>query len=230
VRLLILAELLSKARGLGHTLTQNGFVVDALADPTAGDYQARGGDYDVILLDLKTLQDNPLNLVACWRQAGLSACVLVLLPPRAEAREGVAALNLGADDYLIRPFRMEELLARLRALVRRRYESKDPVIRIYDLEINTAKRIVRRAGQTIRLTPREYALLQFLAFHRGKVVTRTMITNALYDPDGERLSNVVDVYIRYLRTKIDNGFEPPLILTRRGQGYILRGDEGEAKP
>ena len=98
-------------------------------------------------------------------------------------------------------------------------------MRVHDLEIDTASRTVKRAGQVIHLTPREYALLQFLAFHRGRVVSRTMIWEHLYDEHDENTSNVVYVYIRYLRNKIDKGFEPPLILTRWGEGYLLRGEE-----
>ncbi len=120
---------------------------------------------------------------------------------------------------------MEELFARLRALIRRGHQVKDPVLRVHDLEIDTAGRNVKRAGQTIHLTPREFALLEFLAFHRGKVVSRTMIWNHLYDEQDENTSNVVDVYIRYLRNKIDKGFDPPLIQTRWGEGYLLRGDD-----
>ncbi|HEV3238738.1 MAG TPA: response regulator transcription factor, partial [Gemmataceae bacterium] len=137
----------------------------------------------------------------------------------------VRGLDIGADDYLTKPFELEELLARLRALIRRTHQAKDPVLRILDLEIDTAARTVKRAGQTIHLTPREYALLQFLAYHRGKVVSRTMIWEHLYDEYDENTSNVVDVYIRYLRNKIDKGFDPPLIITRWGEGYQLRTEE-----
>jgi DNA-binding response OmpR family regulator len=110
-------------------------------------------------------------------------------------------------------------------LIRRGHQQKDPVLRCYDLEIHTAARKVLRAGREVHLTPREYALLEFLAFHRGKVVTRSMIWEHLYDEYDENTSNVVDVYIRYLRNKIDKGFDPPLILTRWGEGYMLRGDD-----
>ena len=102
---------------------------------------------------------------------------------------------------------------------------KDPVLKVHDLEIDTAARTVRRAGQVVHLTPREYALLEFLAYHCGKVVTRSMIWEHLYDEYDENTSNVVDVYIRYLRNKVDKGFDPPLILTRWGEGYMLRGGD-----
>jgi DNA-binding response OmpR family regulator len=125
---------------------------------------------------------------------------------------------------MTKPFELHELLARLRALIRRGHEVKSPLICIYDLEIDTASRTVNRAGQSIELSPREYALLELFAFHRGKLITRSMIWEHLYDDRTETTSNVVDVYIGYLRKKIDKGFDPPLILTRWGEGYMLRGD------
>jgi DNA-binding response OmpR family regulator len=147
-----------------------------------------------------------------------------VLTARGSIEDKVKGLDSGADDYLTKPFELEELLARLRALIRRGHAVKDPIIRVHDLEIDTASRTVRRAGQVIHLTPREYALLEFLAFHRGKVVSRPLIWEHLYDEQDESTSNVVDVYIRYLRQKIDKGFDPPLIITRWGEGYMLLGD------
>jgi DNA-binding response OmpR family regulator len=169
-------------------------------------------------------KEDGLSLLQRWRREGLKTHVLVLTA-RSSIEDKVKGLDLGADDYLTKPFELGELLARLRALVRRGHQVKDPIIRVHDLEIDTAARTVKRAGQPIHLTPREYALLQFLAFHCGRVVTRTMIWEHLYDEHDESTSNVVDVYIRYLRNKIDKGFETPLILTRWGEGYLLRGEE-----
>jgi DNA-binding response OmpR family regulator len=126
---------------------------------------------------------------------------------------------------LTKPFELEELLARLRALIRRGHQVKDPLLKVHDLSIDTSARTVKRAGKSIHLTPKEYALLEFLAFHAGKVVTRSMIWEHLWDEHDESVSNVVDVYIRYLRNKIDKDFSPPLILTRWGEGYMLRAEE-----
>jgi DNA-binding response OmpR family regulator len=150
---------------------------------------------------------------------------ILMLTARGTPEDKVIGLDTGADDYLGKPFNLDELLARIRALVRRGHQVKTPLIRVHDLTLDTAARQVERGGQKIHLTPREYALLEFLAFHRGRVVTRTMIWEHLCDEYDENTSNVVDVYIRYLRNKIDKGFDPPLILTKWGEGYMLRGDD-----
>jgi DNA-binding response OmpR family regulator len=211
-------------RALKRGLEEEGFAVDVAYDGEEGAYKARTADYDVIILDIMLPKEDGLSLLRRWRQDGLKTHVLVLTA-RSSIEDKVRGLDLGADDYLAKPFELEELLARLRALVRRGHQVKDPVLRVHDLEIDTVARTVKRAGQSIHLTPREFALLQFLAYHRGKVVTRSMIWEHLYDEYDENTSNVVDVYIRYLRNKIDKGHEPPLILTRWGEGYLLRGDE-----
>jgi DNA-binding response OmpR family regulator len=212
---------------LKRGLEEEGFAVDTAEDGEEADYKGRTANYDVIILDLMLPKVDGLSLLKEWRRTGLTSHVLVLTAKNS-IEDKVKGLDLGADDYLTKPFQLQELLARMRALIRRGHQVKDPILRIYDLEIDTAARTVRRAGHPIHLTPREYALLQFLAFHRGKVVSRSMIWEHLYDEHDENTSNVVDVYIRYLRTKIDKGFDPPLILTRWGEGYMLRGDETPA--
>lgn len=224
MRVLLVEDHKPLSRALKRGLEEEGFAVDVGEDGEEADYKARSSNYDVIILDLMLPKVDGLTLLKQWRKDSIKTHVLVLTA-RDTTTDKVKGLDLGADDYLTKPFQLEELLARLRALVRRSHQVKDPVLRVHDLEIDTSARIVKRAGHTIHLTPREFALLQFLAFHRGKVVTRTMIWEHLYDEYDENTSNVVDVYIRYLRTKIDKGHEVPLIQTRWGEGYLLRGDE-----
>jgi DNA-binding response OmpR family regulator len=223
VRVLLVEDHKPMLRAIKQGLEEEGFAVDTAADGEEGDFKALSANYDVVILDLMLPKIDGLELLQKWRRAGMSAHVLVLTA-RGSIEDKVKGLDHGADDDLTKPFQWEELLARLRALIRRTHQVKDPVLRVHDLEIDTGSRTVKRAGQAIHLTPREYALLQFLAYHRGKVVTRSMIWEHLYDEHDENTSNVVDVYIRYLRTKIDKGFEPALILTRWGEGYMMRGD------
>jgi DNA-binding response OmpR family regulator len=224
MRLLLIEDHKPLVRALKQGLEEEGFAVDVAYDGEEGDFKAKTADYDIIILDLMLPKEDGLSLLQRWRRDGMETHVL-MLTARSSIDDKVKGLDLGADDYLTKPFELGELLARLRALIRRGHQVKDPVLRVHDLEIDTTARMVKRGGQSIHLTPREYALLQFLAFHRGKVVTRSMIWEHLYDEQDENTSNVVDVYIRYLRNKIDKGFEPPLILTRWGEGYLLRGED-----
>jgi DNA-binding response OmpR family regulator len=224
MRVLLVEDHKPLVRALKGGLEEEGFAVDVATDGQEGDFKARTAEYDVIILDVMLPKEDGMSLLQRWRKDGLSTHVLVLTA-RGSMEDKVKGLDLGADDYVTKPFELEELLARLRALIRRGHQVKSPLIRVHDLEIDTASRSVKRGGKGIHLTPREYALLEFLAFHRGKVATRTMIWEHLYDDQDENTSNVVDVYIRYLRNKIDKGFEPPLILTRWGEGYMLRSDD-----
>jgi DNA-binding response OmpR family regulator len=224
MRVLLIEDHKPLVRALRQGLEEEGFAVDVATDGQEGDFKARTAEYDAVILDIMLPKEDGLSLLQRWRKDGLSMHVLVLTA-RGSMEDKVKGLDLGADDYMTKPFELEELLARVRALVRRGHQVKSPLIRIHDLEIDTASRNVKRGGKSIHLTPREYALLEFLAFHRGKVTTRSMIWEHLYDDQDENTSNVVDVYIRYLRNKIDKGFEPPLILTRWGEGYMMRGDE-----
>jgi DNA-binding response OmpR family regulator len=223
MRVLLIEDHKPLVRGLRKGLEEEGFAVDVAYDGEEGDFKAMTAEYDVIILDVMLPKMDGLALLRKWRREGLQTHVL-MLTARGSIEDKVKGLDLGADDYLTKPFELEELFARLRALIRRTHQVKDPILRLHDLEIDTASRSVKRGNQAIHLTPREYALLEFLAFHRGRVVTRTMIWEHLYDEQDESTSNVVDVYIRYLRNKIDKGFEPPLILTRWGEGYMMRGE------
>jgi DNA-binding response OmpR family regulator len=224
MRVLLVEDHKPLVRALRQGLEEENFAVDVANDGEEADVKARNTSYDVVVLDMMLPKIDGLTLLQRWRRDGIKTHVLVL-SARASTDDKVRALDAGADDYLEKPYKHEELVARLRALIRREHQVKDPLIRVHDLEIDTSSRTVKRAGKPIQLTPREYSLLEFLAFHRGKVATRTMIWEHLYDEQDESTSNVVDVYIRYLRNKIDKGHELPLILTRWGEGYSLRGDD-----
>ncbi len=211
------------ARSLKQALEEDGFAVDLAVAGDEADAKARGAIYDVVILDLMLPKIDGLTLLKGWRKDGFTFHVLILTA-MGTLEDKVLGLNLGADDYLPKPFELTEFLARVRALVRRGHQAKDPILRIHDLEIDTGARSVRRAGKDIYLTPREFSLLRFLCYHRGKVVTRSMVWEHLYDENDDNTSNVVDVYIRYLRNKIDKNFTPSLILTRWGEGYMIKGD------
>ena len=150
---------------------------------------------------------------------------VLILTAKDTVDDRVLGLESGGDDYLVKPFAFEELLARVRALVRRKYETKSPVIRVGSLELDTPTRTARRSGQVIELTAREYSLLEFLALRAGEVVTRTEIWEHIYDFAAEPDSNVIDVYIARLRKKLEQDGRPRLIHTRRGMGYVL-GESG----
>jgi DNA-binding response OmpR family regulator len=223
MRVLLLEDFPPVVRALKIGLEEEGFVIDVAPDRGTGARQVWENDYDLIILDLKAPEEDGLALLRDWRHGGLTTHVLTLTAP-GRVQETVRSLDAGADDCLTKPFAFEELLARLRALGRRAAVRPPDRVRCGDLEIDPDAHMVRRGGRTIRLTPREFALLALLARHRGQVVTRSMIRESLYD-DIESTSNVVDVYIRYLRNKIDKGFAVPLILTRWGEGYLLRAEE-----
>ncbi len=221
MRLLLVEHEQPHSARLQRQLRQRGFQVDVARDGVAGDVKARSADYQLILLNRQLPHGDALGLLQSWRRAGITANVVVLTPRRTTSDE-VRCLDLGADDYLTIPFEPEELFARLRALARRRQPSRDDLVRVADLEIDASARVVKRRGTLVNLTRREYALLEFLAQHRGQVVSRTMIWNSLYDAHDANTSNVVDVYIRYLRKKIDRDRPEPLIVTFYGRGYMLR--------
>ena len=222
MRVLLVEDYAPVRDSVTQGLREAGFAVDAAAEGEEGLWYAQSNDYDVIVLDLMLPGIDGLTILSRLRQAGSSAAIL-LLTAKDTLKDRVNGLNLGADDYLIKPFAFEELLARVRALVRRRYDAKAPVIRVEDLEIDTNAHTVTRGGRPIDLTAREYALIEFLALRRGQVVSRTDVWEHLYDFNSTAESNVVDVYVGYLRKKIERPELPPLIHTRRGQGYVLGG-------
>ena len=220
MRVLVIEDYAPIRKAVARALREVGFAVDATGDGEEGVWYATGTDYDAIVLDLMLPGVDGLTILKRLRAAERDAPVLILTA-RDTVADRVRGLDLGADDYLVKPFALEELLARVRALARRAYHVKDPCLRVGDLRIQTASQRVWRGKEEIRLTPREYALLEYLAMRAGEVVTRTDIWEHIYDFHASADSNVVDVYIGYLRRKIDHPGRPALIHTVRGRGYML---------
>ncbi len=219
VRALVIEDYAPIRDAVSEGLTEHGFAVDAAKDGAEGWWFAEANPYDVVVLDIMLPKLDGLTLLQRLRAKGERVAVL-LLTAKDTVDDRVRGLDLGADDYLVKPFAFAELVARVRALVRRRYDVRDPTLRIDDLAIDTVARTVRRADKDIPLSPREYALLEYLAIRAGELVTRTEIWEHVYDFNSDATSNVVDVYVGYLRKKLGG---PALIHTRRGFGYVLGG-------
>lgn len=220
MRILVVEDYPPLRRSLVMGLKDQGYAVDETGDGDEGLWFATRNSYDAIVLDLMLPGTDGVEILRRLRAAGSTVHVLVLTA-RDSVADRVKGLDLGADDYLIKPFAFDELLARLRALTRRAYGGKSPLLTVADLDMDTAARQVRRAGKVIELTPREYALLELLAHRQGTVVTRDEIREHCYGFADEAGSNVIDVYIGYLRRKIDGDGQVALIHTRRGHGYLL---------
>jgi DNA-binding response OmpR family regulator len=221
--LLLVEDYVPLRESLARGLRDAGYAVDATGDGTEGLWYAENHPYDVIILDVMLPGIDGFEILRTLRTAGRTTYVLVLTALDA-VTDRVTGLDLGADGYLVKPFAFDELLARLRAMVRRGYDRVDAVIRIDDLEIDTRARRARRAGQVVALSAREYALLEYLAHRTGDIVSRTELWDHAYDEAAEPGSNVLDVHISHLRKKVDDGHARKLIHTRRGQGYVLGED------
>lgn len=217
MRVLIVEDYAPVRTAVRDGLLENGFAVDVASDGEDGLWLAEQNPYDVVILDVMLPKLSGLDVLRRLRGAGSSTAVL-LLTARDTIADRVEGLDLGADDYLVKPFAFAELLARVRALVRRSYDKTRAAIEVSDLVIDTTRRLVRRGGRPIVLSAREYALLEYLAMRAGQLVTRTEIWDHVYDFNADVQSNVIDVYIGYLRKKLG---PPPLIHTRRGHGYLL---------
>ena len=220
MRLLLVEDYRPLRESLAKGLREAGFAVDATGDGAEGLWYARGSDYDVIVLDLMLPGMDGLSILKTLRAEGRQSHVLILTAKDA-VDDRITGLDFGADDYMVKPFAFRELLARVRALLRRSYRTKNPQIEIRDLRIDLAVQRVWRGGEEIVLTPREYALLEYLAMRAGQVVSRTDIWEHVYEFNSSASSNVVDVYIGYLRKKIERPDRPALINTIRGRGYTL---------
>jgi len=220
MRVLLVEDSDHLRHSVSTALRKAGYAVDAACDGEEGLWQASSNAYDVIVLDLMLPKLDGLTLLQRLRRDGHRTQVL-LLTARTSVADRVRGLQTGADDYLVKPFALEEFLARVQALCRRHYQQKDPCLIIGDLEVNTAACTVTRAGRALELTPREYRLLEYLARRAGEVVSRTEIWVHVYDDQTEPMSNAVDSAICNLRKKIDPPGAVPLLVTRRGLGYVL---------
>lgn len=215
MRVLVVEDEVDLARTVRQALVEDGFAVDVAHDGESGLFSAEGVDYDALVLDLMLPRMDGWTVLK--RLRAKKKTPVLILTARDATPDKVKGLNAGADDYLTKPFQLEELLARVRALIRRGADKPSPLIALDDVEINTASRTVKRAGKPVELTAKEYALVELLALHKGELVTRTMIYEHIYDERDDSLSNVVDVYVSNLRKKLGKDF----VETRRGQGYIL---------
>lgn len=227
MRVLIVEDYAPIRESVARGLREAGYAVDVAADGEDGLWLATGNDYDVIVLDLMLPKRDGMSVLEALNENGRSSRVL-LLTAKDRVEDRVKGLNEGADDYLVKPFAFQELLARVRALVRRRYDRASPIITIGNLVINTATEEVTRGDERIELTKREFSLLLYLAMREGHNVSRTEIWENVYEFNSDAHSNVVDVYIRYLRKKLERPCWPQLLHTRRGFGYRL-ADESVPK-
>jgi len=220
MRLLVVEDYRPLQQSLVKGLREAGFAVDTTRDGNEGLWYATSNEYDVIILDLMLPGMDGLEILRKMRTHGGKSHVLILTA-KDTVQDRVAGLDLGADDYLVKPFAFEELMARVRALLRRSYRQKNPHIKIKDLRIDLATQRVWRGREEIQLTPREYVLLEYLAMRAGQMVSRSDIWEHVYEFSSSASSNVVDVYIGYLRKKFERPDKPALIHTVRGRGYLL---------
>jgi DNA-binding response OmpR family regulator len=204
-------------------LAEEGYAVDTASTGTDALRVALDRAYDVIVLDVMLPGLDGITVLRQLRAADVTSSVL-LLTARDATADRVGGLDAGADDYLTKPFELAELIARVKALVRRAYRAPNPLVRVGDLEIDTSRRTVHRAGEAIALSAREYGILEYLALRAGQLVSRTEIWEHVYDFRGDARSNVIDVYMGYLRKKIEREGWPRLLHTRRGHGYVLTPD------
>lgn len=220
MRLLIVEDDEALSQFLRKSLAASHYEADVAADGERARELVEQEEYDLVILDLNLPKADGLEVLRHIR-ARNTALPVVALTARREVEDRVKALDLGADDYLAKPFAFAELSARVRALLRRSQQPAGQVLRVEDLELNRVERRVSRSGTEIPLTPKEIALLEYLMQNEGRCVTRTMIIENVWKMHSDTITNVVDVYVNYLRKKIDEGFEPKLIHTVRGAGYRL---------
>lgn len=215
MRVLVIEDEPDLLRGLTQALREGGYAVDAASDGEDGLYKAESWDYDAIILDVMLPKVDGWQVLQRLRKKKKTP--VLMLTARDRSADRVRGLDTGADDYVIKPFDLDELLARLRALIRRSANQTRSQIELGDVRINVAARSVARAGQPVMLTPREYALVEYLALHRGEVISRSTLYEHLFDENDRTLSNLLDVHVSNIRKKLGHEF----IVTRRGHGYCI---------
>ena len=220
MRILIVEDEAKTARFLKKGLSEAGFVVDVASDGRDGLELAKSLEFDLIILDIMLPSLDGWQILAQLRQAGNNTQVL-FLTARDAVHERVRGFELGADDYLVKPFAFSELLARVRSRLRRKEARTPDVLRMADLEVDLIRRRVTRGGQRLELTAKEFLLLSLLTRRAGEVLSRTVIAEAVWDMNFDSDTNVVDVSVRRLRSKVDDPFASKLIRTVRGSGYVL---------
>jgi two-component system copper resistance phosphate regulon response regulator CusR len=225
MRIMLVEDEPRVARFVAKGLRERGFAVDIARDGEEALYKVSINEYDLIILDVMLPRKDGFEVCRELRGEGIKTPVL-MLTARDAVEDRVKGLDSGADDYLSKPFDFSELLARVRALLRRAKDLRPEVLRAGDLTLNTASHSVTRHGKRMSLTAKEYSLLEFFRLRQGKVVSRAEIAEHVWDENFDPFSNVIDVYVRRLRIKIDDDFNRPLIHTRRGEGYILSADTG----
>ena len=226
LRILVVEDDRAVASFLKKGLEAEHYAVDVTGSGAEALSLAESVDYDLMVLDLMLPEMDGWELLRRLRGRKMSLPVLILTG-RNRVEDRVRGLDLGADDYLTKPFAYRELAARVRALLRRGHHPPELKLQVADLELDRVERAARRAGKTLQLTPKEFALLEYLMRNAGRAVTRAMIIEHVWDFTFDTMTNIVDVYINYLRRKVDVGFEPKLIETVRGTGYRLRTAEEE---
>jgi heavy metal response regulator len=221
MRLLVVEDEKKVAGFIKKGLEEEGYAVDRASDGETGLMMGLDGVHDLIILDVNLPKMDGLGVLQELRNSKVTTPVL-LLTVRAAIEDKVLGLDAGADDYLTKPFAFQELLARVRALLRRKAEAEPPLLQVADLTLDPARRLVSRGEEKIELTAKEFALLDYFMRNPGRVLTRTMIAEHVWDYDFDPMTNVIDVYVNYLRNKIDAGREQKLIQTVRGVGYVLQ--------
>ena len=209
------------ARLVARALTEAGHRVEVADNGTDALTRAQSAAFDLLVLDVMLPEMDGLAVSRALRQQRIRTPVL-LLTARDAVPDRVRGLDAGADDYLVKPFALEELLARVRALARRASDALDGALRVGDLELDLTSYVARREGRSIELTAKEFALLRYLMRNAGRVLTKALITDHVWGYDSAAASNVVEIYIHYLRDKVDRGFARPLIRTVRGVGYVIK--------